>query len=177
MLTGRRAEILGLVVSEYIDTAAPVSSRALVDRHHLQVSTATIRNELARLEEEGYIRREDGARDKRLNRIFLTARGRRFFERKMQLRLAFLGRMLAGIPQREVEQMQATLQRILDNVRDTAADAAHFRHPQHAVHEHRVQRHLEGEPDEIQRHDDAWTRNRGAEAVEHAKKQHGRHAP
>lgn len=55
MLTGRRAEILGLVVSEYIDTAAPVSSRALVDRHRLQVSTATIRNELARLEEEGYI--------------------------------------------------------------------------------------------------------------------------
>ena len=55
MLTGRRAEILGLVVSEYIDTAAPVSSRALVDRHRLQVSTATIRNELARLEEDGYI--------------------------------------------------------------------------------------------------------------------------
>ena len=55
MLTGRRAEILGLVVSEYIDTAAPVSSRALVDRHRLHVSTATIRNELARLEEEGYI--------------------------------------------------------------------------------------------------------------------------
>src|SRR5262249_17011024 len=44
-----------LVINEYIDTAAPVSSRALVDHHGLQVSTATIRNELARLEEEGYI--------------------------------------------------------------------------------------------------------------------------
>lgn len=55
MLTGRRAEILGLVVREYIDTAAPVSSRALVDRHQLHVSSATIRNELARLEEDGYI--------------------------------------------------------------------------------------------------------------------------
>ncbi len=55
MLTSRRAEILGLVVNEYIDTAAPVSSRALVDRHGLRVSTATIRNELARLEDEGYI--------------------------------------------------------------------------------------------------------------------------
>jgi heat-inducible transcriptional repressor len=55
VLTGRRAEILGLVVNEYISTAAPVSSRALVDRHGLQVSTATIRNELARLEDEGYI--------------------------------------------------------------------------------------------------------------------------
>src|SRR5947207_4426310 len=55
MLTGRRAEILGLVVNEYIDTAAPVSSRALVEGHGLRVSTATIRNELARLEDEGYI--------------------------------------------------------------------------------------------------------------------------
>ena len=55
MLTERRAAILGMVVTEYIDTAEPVSSRALVARHHLDVSTATIRNELARLEEDGYI--------------------------------------------------------------------------------------------------------------------------
>lgn len=55
MLNQRRADILNLVVDEYIDTAVPVSSRALVDRHHLEFSTATIRNELARLEEEGYI--------------------------------------------------------------------------------------------------------------------------
>ena len=55
MLNERRAGILNLVVDEYIDTAVPVSSRALVDRHQLEFSTATIRNELARLEEEGYI--------------------------------------------------------------------------------------------------------------------------
>lgn len=55
MLTRRRTEILGLVVHQYIDTAAPVSSRALVARHGLNVSSATIRNELAKLEEDGYI--------------------------------------------------------------------------------------------------------------------------
>ena len=55
MLSQRRADILNLVVDEYIDTAAPVSSRALVDRHNLALSTATIRNELARLEEDGYV--------------------------------------------------------------------------------------------------------------------------
>lgn len=55
MLTARRASILGLVVDEYISSAAPVSSRALVDRHSLGVSPATIRNELARLEDDGYI--------------------------------------------------------------------------------------------------------------------------
>lgn len=55
MLTERRAEILNLVIDEYIDTAVPVSSRALVDRHQLGFSSATVRNELAHLEDEGYI--------------------------------------------------------------------------------------------------------------------------
>lgn len=54
-LTDRRAAILSLVIDDYIDDAEPVSSRALVDRHDLQLSSATIRNELARLEEDGYI--------------------------------------------------------------------------------------------------------------------------
>jgi heat-inducible transcriptional repressor len=55
VLTERRATVLGLVVHEYISTAIPVSSKALVDRYDLGVSPATIRNELARLEEDGYI--------------------------------------------------------------------------------------------------------------------------
>ncbi len=55
MLTERRAGILGMLVNEYIDTAVPVSSRALVSNHRLELSSATIRNELAALEEDGYI--------------------------------------------------------------------------------------------------------------------------
>ncbi|MBM3138932.1 MAG: heat-inducible transcription repressor HrcA [Chloroflexi bacterium] len=55
VLTERQAEILRLVVREYIETADPVSSRSLVEKHGLTVSTATIRNEMARLEEDGYI--------------------------------------------------------------------------------------------------------------------------
>ncbi len=55
MLTERRESLLGLVVDEYVETATPVSSRALVARHRLGVSPATVRNELAKLEAEGYI--------------------------------------------------------------------------------------------------------------------------
>lgn len=55
VLTERQASILGMVVDEYVQTAEPVSSKALVSRRRLEVSTATIRNELARLESEGYI--------------------------------------------------------------------------------------------------------------------------
>ena len=54
-LTLRQQTILGLVVQEYLESAAPVSSRALVDDYSLGVSTATVRNELAQLEEMGYL--------------------------------------------------------------------------------------------------------------------------
>ena len=55
MLTERRADVLSMLVNAYIVTAAPVSSRALVDRNRLPLSSATVRNELAALEEEGYV--------------------------------------------------------------------------------------------------------------------------
>jgi heat-inducible transcriptional repressor len=42
-------------VREYVGSASPVSSRALVDNYDLQVSTATVRNELSRLEDLGYL--------------------------------------------------------------------------------------------------------------------------
>jgi len=54
-LTLRQQTILGLTVREYVETAAPVSSRALVDHYGLPVSSATVRNELAHLEETGYL--------------------------------------------------------------------------------------------------------------------------
>ena len=52
-LTDRQRTILGLVIREYVKSASPVSSRALVEDYGLQVSTATVRNELALLEEQG----------------------------------------------------------------------------------------------------------------------------
>lgn len=54
-MTDRRRRILELVVREYINTAQPVGSEAL-SRLQLGVSSATIRNELAALEEGGYLR-------------------------------------------------------------------------------------------------------------------------
>ena len=57
MLTQRRGALLRFLVTEYIDTAAAVGSGTLVKRHGLTVSPATVRNEMATLEEEGYITR------------------------------------------------------------------------------------------------------------------------
>ncbi len=54
-LPERRSAILRLIISDYVQTAQPVGSEALVQRHGLELSSATIRNEMARLEEEGFI--------------------------------------------------------------------------------------------------------------------------
>jgi len=54
-LTDRQQHILGLLVREYVETGVPVGSTTLVARFGLDVSTATVRNELARLDEMGYL--------------------------------------------------------------------------------------------------------------------------
>ncbi|HXG42151.1 MAG TPA: heat-inducible transcriptional repressor HrcA [Dehalococcoidia bacterium] len=55
MLTERRAAILRSIVEEYVDSAQPVASRVVALKYLGHVSPATIRNEMVRLEEEGYI--------------------------------------------------------------------------------------------------------------------------
>jgi heat-inducible transcriptional repressor len=55
MLDDRKARILQALVEEYIRTGEPVSSRAVLDCSALDVSSATIRNELARLESYGFV--------------------------------------------------------------------------------------------------------------------------
>ena len=51
----RKLEVLRAIVADFIATNEPVGSRALADRHNLGVSPATIRNDMAVLEEEGLI--------------------------------------------------------------------------------------------------------------------------
>lgn len=51
----RKLEVLRAIVEDYVHLREPVGSKALVDRHQLGVSSATIRNDMAALEEEGLI--------------------------------------------------------------------------------------------------------------------------
>ena len=53
MTDDRRLAVLRAIVEDYVATQEPVGSKALVERHHLGVSPATIRNDMAALEEEG----------------------------------------------------------------------------------------------------------------------------
>jgi heat-inducible transcriptional repressor len=55
VLDDRKLAVLRAIVEDFVSTNEPVGSRALVDRHNLDVSPATIRNDMAVLEEQGYI--------------------------------------------------------------------------------------------------------------------------
>ena len=55
MLEDRKAAILSAVVEEYIHTAQPVGSERVAASHAVEVSSATIRSELANLEDQGYL--------------------------------------------------------------------------------------------------------------------------
>ena len=54
-MESRQLEILRAIVEEYVATEEPVGSKSIADRHGIGVSAATIRNEMAILEEEGLI--------------------------------------------------------------------------------------------------------------------------
>jgi heat-inducible transcriptional repressor len=55
VLDDRKLAVLRAIVEDYVSTNEPVGSKSLVDRHNLDVSPATIRNDMAVLEEQGYI--------------------------------------------------------------------------------------------------------------------------
>ncbi len=55
MITEREVDILNIIVGEYVSTVQPVGSKQIASHLLKEVSTATIRNDMADLEEEGYI--------------------------------------------------------------------------------------------------------------------------
>ena len=74
MLDERKAAILRAVVEEYIDTAQPVGSAHVVRAPGVQVSSATVRNDMASLEQEGYLRQPHTSAGR-----IPTEKGYRFF--------------------------------------------------------------------------------------------------
>jgi heat-inducible transcriptional repressor len=55
MLDERKLAVLRAIITDYVENSEPVGSKALVERYRLDVSPATIRNDMASLEEEGYL--------------------------------------------------------------------------------------------------------------------------
>ena len=77
-LTERQETILALIIHQYIDAAQAVGSKWLVERYHLGVSPATVRNEMAMLTEAGYLRQPHTSAGR-----IPTEKGYRYFVRSL----------------------------------------------------------------------------------------------
>jgi transcriptional regulator of heat shock response len=92
-LDARKQKILGAVVNDYLQRAEPVSSEAIREKYMRDISPATIRNEMAQLEEEGFLKHPHTSS----GRIPSDLGYRYFVNQLMKLR---------GLPQKEIEFME-----------------------------------------------------------------------
>jgi len=117
VLSERKREVLRAVVSEYVNTAEPVGSRTLVRRHDLGVSTATIRNEMADLEEMGYLEQPHVSAGR-----VPSDSGYRFYVDNLMEQDQLTGseqdllNQLAGITTREADTVLASASRLLSQI-------------------------------------------------------------
>jgi heat-inducible transcriptional repressor len=134
-LDDRKAEILRAVVEEYIDTAQPVGSSRIVQSGALQVSPATVRNELSVLEREGYLIQPHTSAGR-----IPTEKGYRFFVDQLTPKGSLQPAQRAAVQSffntthGALEQMLHDTSRLLSNLTDYAAvvvgpphEAAHVR--------------------------------------------------
>jgi heat-inducible transcriptional repressor len=77
-LTQRQIEILRSVIEEYIETAEAVGSETIEKKHNLSASPATIRNEMVKLSEYGYLKKTHSSAGR-----VPTARGLKFYVREL----------------------------------------------------------------------------------------------
>src|SRR3954454_12767061 len=122
MLDDRKAAILRVVVEEYIETAQPVGSTHVAGLPRVSVSSATVRNEMAVLEREGYLVQPHTSAGR-----IPTDKGYRFFVdsltepgpldpvRRQQVRDFF------AKAHGEIEQMLQDTSRLLSGLTDYAA--------------------------------------------------------
>lgn len=55
MLSDRQLELLKIIIEEHLDSSEPIGSTYLVEKYNLRYSAATVRNEMARMLEEGFL--------------------------------------------------------------------------------------------------------------------------
>jgi heat-inducible transcriptional repressor len=117
MLDERKAAILRAVVEEYIDTAQPVGSGHVAHAPGVDVSSATVRNEMAILEADGYLRQPHTSAGR-----VPTEKGYRFFVDHLRTPARLQGRSAEEVrdffarAHGEVEHMLSETSRLLSNL-------------------------------------------------------------
>jgi heat-inducible transcriptional repressor len=122
MLDERKAAILRAVVEEYIETAQPVGSGHVAAAPGVDVSSATIRNEMAQLETDGYLLQPHTSAGR-----VPTEKGYRFFVDHLRSPMRLQGQSALQVrafferAHGEVEEMLSATGRLLSNLTDLAS--------------------------------------------------------
>ena len=129
MSDSRRLQVLRAIVEDYVHTREPVGSKALVDRHNLEVSPATIRNDMAFLEEEGLIT----APHTSAGRIPTDQGYRLFVDRIMEVRpLSTAERRAMDMLVENAEDHDTMLEQTVRLLAMLTNQVALLQHPQHS---------------------------------------------
>lgn len=119
-LSERKRKILSAVVEEYIASAEPVGSKTILQRAELNCSSATIRNDLASLEQDGYLEQPHTSAGR-----IPTAKGYRLYVnelmREQQLTIEEIERINAGLSAKIEE-----LDKLMSDVGNLASELTHY---------------------------------------------------
>ena len=116
----RKDRILTITVEQYIETVSPVSSNLIVQAFSLDLSSATIRNILAELEEEGYLTHPHTSAGR-----VPTQKGYRYYVDHLMHEIQLLEEEKARI-KAEYQQESLELERLLEKTSRVLAETTHY---------------------------------------------------
>jgi len=126
-MDNRKKLILNTIIKEHIKTGAPVGSGVLVDKYKLDISPATVRNEMAALEEEGYIVQPHTSAGRvpteiAYNFYLNSLKGKKLSASDLEL----FEKLLTGCDEKHMKQTAKELARVSGNTVFWATDKDHF---------------------------------------------------
>ncbi len=119
MLSPRTELILKLVIEDYTKTAEPVGSKYLGDNYKIGFSPATIRNEMAWLEKEGYLR----APHTSAGRVPTEKAYEYYLKHLRNKRFVLKGSPMANVPQK-VEDRKTTIKNVARRLSEVSGETA-----------------------------------------------------
>lgn len=112
----RQIDLLGVILKEYIGSGVPVASESLVEKYELPFSSATIRNEMMKLEEEGFLCQPHTSAGR-----IPSDKGYRFYVDYL-MKLRELGKREEEKLKKQIQESQESNERLIHNLARAVAD-------------------------------------------------------
>lgn len=121
-LTSRQKTILSIIIGEFVRTGEPVSSASITENHGIHYSAATVRNEMAKLEELGFLKQPHTAS----GRIPLDSAYRLLVDEILSREITAPPKDMAETIDREYEQIRLQMEILLERTVDLLARLTNY---------------------------------------------------